>query len=382
MSDYSSRIDDLRRRVQRDPASIAFAQLAEEYRRVRQYAESVETCRAGLALHPGYLSARVTLGRALIELGELDEAQQELEHVLKSAPENLAAIRGLAEIYHRRGDLAQALAQFQAALALAPNDPELEETINELARQVAPQRRAEPADSISLEQMQSLFELHAPSPQLPADVPPSPSSIAPSEASSAAPARVESVELIPAVGETGLVSSEQPHINLVEAVAAVSAVSESVPQSFESVHVEAPEPPPSSDIASEEPESRESVEPVPEVFEQASEQTTALARLETMSLVLVASTPARDELDSLVPEDSEPPVEPRSLDLSSSAPSEGVPPVTPTEAPASVESASALPEGPDGEGSSESAGSARARGLHQIAALEQWLDAIHVTRAK
>ena len=79
------RIEDLRRRVQRDPASIAFAQLAEEYRRAGQPQESIEACRAGLSLHPGYLSARVTLGRALLEVGELDEAQHELELVLKSA---------------------------------------------------------------------------------------------------------------------------------------------------------------------------------------------------------------------------------------------------------------------------------------------------------
>src|SRR5580704_16031716 len=122
-----SRLEDVRRRVQRDPASIAFAQLAEEYRRDGQYAESVETCRAGLALHPGYLSARVTLGRALIELGELADAQQELELVLKSASENLAAIRGLADILYRRGDLAAALVQYKAALALARHDPDLEE---------------------------------------------------------------------------------------------------------------------------------------------------------------------------------------------------------------------------------------------------------------
>ena len=84
MSD-NPRIEDLRRRVQKDPASIAFAQLAEECRRAEQYQEAIDTCRAGLALHPGYLSARVTLGRCLIELNKLDDAQAELELVLKSA---------------------------------------------------------------------------------------------------------------------------------------------------------------------------------------------------------------------------------------------------------------------------------------------------------
>jgi tetratricopeptide (TPR) repeat protein len=130
------RIDDLRRRVQKDPASIAFAQLAEEYRRAGQYAEAVETCRAGLAIHPGYLSARVTLGRALIELDDLDAAQAELDRVLGGAPENLSAVRGLAEIHHRRGDVAAALAQYQTASSLAPNDPDLEQLVADLKRQV------------------------------------------------------------------------------------------------------------------------------------------------------------------------------------------------------------------------------------------------------
>jgi tetratricopeptide (TPR) repeat protein len=123
------RIDDLRRRVQRDPASIAFAQLAEELRRAGQLQESVEVCQAGLAIHPGYLSARVTLGRALVEMHQLGDAQSELEVVLRGAPENLAAIRGLADIHHRRGSMASALAYYRTALALAHNDPDLQRTV-------------------------------------------------------------------------------------------------------------------------------------------------------------------------------------------------------------------------------------------------------------
>ena len=100
----SPRIDELRRRVQKDPTSIAFAQLAEEYRRVGGYQEAVDVCRAGLARHPTYLSARVTLARALMELARYDEAQAELDVVLDLAPDNLAAIRALAEIHQRRGE--------------------------------------------------------------------------------------------------------------------------------------------------------------------------------------------------------------------------------------------------------------------------------------
>lgn len=132
----SPRIEELRHRVQSDPASIAFAQLAEEFRRAGDYEAAAQVCRGGLARHPSYLSARVTLGRALIELGQYDEAQSELEHVLRSAPENLAAIRGLAEIHQRRGNLAEALRQYQAALAIAKHDPELEEAVYDLNRQL------------------------------------------------------------------------------------------------------------------------------------------------------------------------------------------------------------------------------------------------------
>jgi tetratricopeptide (TPR) repeat protein len=101
-----TRIDDLRRRVEADPTSIAFAALAEEYRRAGQYDEAVAVCRTGLTRHPAYLSARVTLGRALLELNELDAAQAELEAVLKIAPENLAATRALGDIAARRGTAA------------------------------------------------------------------------------------------------------------------------------------------------------------------------------------------------------------------------------------------------------------------------------------
>jgi tetratricopeptide (TPR) repeat protein len=132
------RIEELRRRVQKDPASIAFAQLAEEYRRAGSYEDAIAACRSGLAIHPGYLSARVTLGRALLEVNDLDGAHAELDYVLKSAPENLAAIRGVAEIHHRRGQLPEALVFYKAALGLAKHDPDLEQTVAEISRALTP----------------------------------------------------------------------------------------------------------------------------------------------------------------------------------------------------------------------------------------------------
>src|SRR3954468_8851794 len=172
-----ARIDDLRRRVQKDPASIAFAQLAEEHRRAGQFEESVEVCRAGLAIHPTYLSARVTLGRALIELGKLDDARAEVETVLKSAHENVAALRGVAAICHKQGSLSEALTYYQAALAIARNDPELEQTVSDLSRQVAPPPRGAPDNGLPLDDMR--HELSALVAEPPPAPPPAPMAIVP-----------------------------------------------------------------------------------------------------------------------------------------------------------------------------------------------------------
>jgi tetratricopeptide (TPR) repeat protein len=122
----SPRIEELKRRVQSDPASIAFAALAEEYRRAERFEEAIETCTAGLVRHPSYLSAHVTLGRALIEVGRLEDAREELEYVLKLAPENLAAIRGLAEIHHRIG--VDAIEHSQPVDTTAPAAPDVTST--------------------------------------------------------------------------------------------------------------------------------------------------------------------------------------------------------------------------------------------------------------
>jgi hypothetical protein len=118
----SPRIEELRRRVLMDPASIAFAALAEEYRKAGRYVEAIATCQAGLQRHPAYLSARVTLGRSLLEMGQYDEAREQLEQVLRVAPENLAAIRGLAELHNRRGEHPETLEQYQSAEEAAPAD--------------------------------------------------------------------------------------------------------------------------------------------------------------------------------------------------------------------------------------------------------------------
>jgi tetratricopeptide (TPR) repeat protein len=147
----SPRIEELKRRVQSDPASIAFAALAEEYRRAGRFDEAIDTCNTGLVRHPSYLSAHVTLGRALIDVGRLEDAREELQHVLRLAPENLAAIRGLAEIHDRLG------AEDHAHSPEAPPEPSSAPAMTVAEVQAASGFRPPEADLSA-----SAFESHSP----------------------------------------------------------------------------------------------------------------------------------------------------------------------------------------------------------------------------
>ena len=131
------RIDELRSRLQREPGSRLFAQLAEELRKDGELTEAIRVARSGLAVHPNYPSARLTLGRALIESGNLTAARTELESVLRGAPDNILASRMLAECLEGLGDLGAALLQFRAALRLNPGDRQIEGQIRALELRLA-----------------------------------------------------------------------------------------------------------------------------------------------------------------------------------------------------------------------------------------------------
>jgi predicted Zn-dependent protease len=157
-------IEQLERRVKADPSSIAFAALAEEYRRADRHQEAIDVCRAGLSRHPAYLSARVTLGRALIEVGQLEEAKGELEHVLQTAPENLAAIRGLAEIHHRRGEIPEAHEHYRSAMEIAEHHAVVREAAT------PPDEQAE--DGLSLNHLHEVLRAAVPPSQAAAPMEP------------------------------------------------------------------------------------------------------------------------------------------------------------------------------------------------------------------
>jgi tetratricopeptide (TPR) repeat protein len=132
-----TRIDELRRRLERDPGSRLFAQLAEELRKAGDLAEAVRVARAGLAQHPSYPSARLTLGRALLDSGEAGSARVELESALRDAPDNILASRFLAQAQEALGDLGGAAERYRKTLLMAPGDRQVQAALSALEARLA-----------------------------------------------------------------------------------------------------------------------------------------------------------------------------------------------------------------------------------------------------
>ena len=132
-----SRIDELRRRLERDPGSRLFAQLAEQLRKEGDVEEAIGVARAGLEKHPNYPSARLTLGRALLDSGDAEAARAELQTAVRSSPDNILASRLLGEALETLGDLEEAAKQLRATLVISPGDAEIQNRIQAIEAQLA-----------------------------------------------------------------------------------------------------------------------------------------------------------------------------------------------------------------------------------------------------
>jgi tetratricopeptide (TPR) repeat protein len=128
------RIEDLRRRIEKEPGSRLFAQLAEELRKDGELEDAIRVAREGLQKHPNYPSARMTLGRALLDTGDWTAARTEFELVLKSAADNILASRYLGECLENLGDREGAIARYEATLAMAPSEKHVLARLQELEK--------------------------------------------------------------------------------------------------------------------------------------------------------------------------------------------------------------------------------------------------------
>ncbi len=142
---YTSEIEKLEKRWAENPKGRNFAPLADAYRKAGELDRALELCTAGLERHPDYVSAHIVFGRCLIDQKNDAGAAAVFRKVLALDPENVLALKILADIAERgsrydeaaewlgrllsadpmNGDAAEALARargkaVQATAKLAP----------------------------------------------------------------------------------------------------------------------------------------------------------------------------------------------------------------------------------------------------------------------
>ncbi|MEK7701577.1 MAG: tetratricopeptide repeat protein [candidate division NC10 bacterium] len=126
-SDDSALAPAIRRqeeRLHRDPGSLAFAQLADLYRKAGRMREAIALCRNGLVGYPHYTTARLILAKALAAEGELAQALAEARAILELSPRDVQCHRLTAEIHRRLGRIDDAVAHLETAVRLDPGDRE------------------------------------------------------------------------------------------------------------------------------------------------------------------------------------------------------------------------------------------------------------------
>lgn len=105
-----------------DPASKAFAPLAEGYRKIGQLEKALKIAMDGVSVHPDFNSGKVALAKILTDLKKFDSAEKTLLEVTENDFENLLAHRSLGEVYIHQNELGKALDSFKAALLANPLD--------------------------------------------------------------------------------------------------------------------------------------------------------------------------------------------------------------------------------------------------------------------
>jgi len=111
-------------RLARDPGSLAFAPLADAYRKAGRAGEAVRTCREGLQRFPEYATARLILAKALRDDGDAEAALGEARTILERDPGHAQAHRLAAELERGAGRLSEAVAHLRQAADLDPTDRE------------------------------------------------------------------------------------------------------------------------------------------------------------------------------------------------------------------------------------------------------------------
>ena len=112
-----------------EPQSLVFLRLGELLRQRRQLDAARRVALLGLERHPHLADAHDLYARILADRHDYEHAFDEWDMTLRIAPEHTGALKGIAFLYFKVGDLAQAESHLRAAKRIAPDDPSVDQAI-------------------------------------------------------------------------------------------------------------------------------------------------------------------------------------------------------------------------------------------------------------
>jgi cytochrome c-type biogenesis protein CcmH/NrfG len=134
---YTSEIEKLEARYRENPKGRNFAPLADAYRKAALIDNAIELCQAGLQLHPDYVSGHIVHGRCLVDKKDDSGAEGVFRRVLELDPENILALKVLAEIAERNERFADAAEWLNRLLLADPMNGEAAEGLSRVRGKAA-----------------------------------------------------------------------------------------------------------------------------------------------------------------------------------------------------------------------------------------------------
>lgn len=116
-------IKSLSSQLAQDPDSLVFLRLGELLRHKGQLDAAHRVALTGLERHPHLPDAHDLYARILADKHDFERAFDEWDMALRIAPDHVGALKGLAFLYFKVGDVQQAAAHLEAAQRVAPTDP-------------------------------------------------------------------------------------------------------------------------------------------------------------------------------------------------------------------------------------------------------------------
>jgi tetratricopeptide (TPR) repeat protein len=129
-----SEIAKLNERYNKNPESKIFVQLADAYRKNDMIDEALDVLNKGLQHHPHYPLAYLIRGRCYFAKRIFAQAKESFEQVISLDPQNIIALRMLAQTCEALRDDAGQISAYKSIVAIDPLDTATKERLDRLER--------------------------------------------------------------------------------------------------------------------------------------------------------------------------------------------------------------------------------------------------------